>query len=276
MSHLLELCDVSKTFGPGSCEDGLAAPPHRGSNGHARRDAVRALDGVSFQVNEGEALAIVGESGAGKSTLLRLLLGELAPDGGAAWFRDDAQTTDLFALNALERQRFNDTHIGVVHQNPMDGLRFDVTAGGNIAERVLVGGSRSYRDIRQRAGALFERTGLPIERIDEKPGAFSGGMRQRVQIARALVTRPALLLLDEVTSALDPTARASVIDLLIELQDELSVTMVVVTHDFALAQALARQTIVMHGGRVCEAGLTDQVLEDPQHPHTQALVAANQ
>lgn len=277
MTTVLDVRRVSKTFGRGcaACPAG-GQDVGGGTKTCAGCSAVTALDGVSLKVQRGEALAIVGESGAGKSTLLRILLGELAPDEGQAVFQAGGQVIDLFTLSALERQRFNDSKLGVVHQNPIDGLQFDVTAGGNIAERVLMSGSRSYRDIRCKTAQLFEQTGLPLHRVDEKPSAFSGGMRQRVQIARALVTRPDLLLLDEVTSALDPTARAAVIDLLVGLQDEISATMLVVTHDFALARALARQTVVLHQGRVCEAGLTDQVLEDPQHAHTQALVAACQ
>ncbi|MCK4488159.1 MAG: ATP-binding cassette domain-containing protein, partial [Desulfobacterales bacterium] len=157
---------------------------------------------------------------------------------------------------------------------PHLGLNFGISAGGNIAEikaqvRVLV-----YTDIRSRARDLLQRTEVPQDRMDDLPGRFSGGMQQGVQIAKALATNPPPLFLDEVTTGLDVSVQASILDLMIELQDRLKTTMIAVTHDLGVIRLLAGRTIVMKNGRIIEAGLTDQILEDPQHAYTQRLVAS--
>ena len=136
-------------------------------------------------------------------------------------------------------------------------------------------GQRDYSYIRHRASELLERAEVPSHRMDELPGSFSGGMQQRVQIAKALATEPDILFLDEVTTGLDLSVQAKILDLILELQQTLSISMIVVTHDLGVVRTLADRTLVMQHGRVIESGLTDQVLEDPQHAYTQQLVASS-
>jgi putative phosphonate transport system ATP-binding protein len=162
----------------------------------------------------------------------------------------------------------------MVYQNPNLGLNFGISAGGNIAERLLMNDLNHYGDIRRRASELLTRTDVMVSRMDESPKQFSGGMQQRVQIAKALATRPPLLYLDEVTTGLDLSVQARILDLILEIQHELGTAMIVVTHDLGVIRLLASRTLVMKYGRVIESGLTDQILEDPQHAYTQQLVAS--
>lgn len=237
--------------------------------------AVVALAGVSFALHAGEILGVMGESGSGKSTLVRLLHLDDRPTAGRATYRDAGRSQDLFALDAARARWLQHHRFAMVHQNPHLGLNFGVSAGGNIAERLLCSGVTSYGRIRARAEQLLARTEVPRSRIDHTPGAFSGGMQQRLQIARALAPDPQLILLDEVTTGLDLSVQARILDLVLEIQRESGVAMIVVTHDLGVIRLLAGRTLVMRHGRVVEAGLTDQILEDPQHPYTQQLVASS-
>mgnify|MGYP001269210199 FL=1 len=162
----------------------------------------------------------------------------------------------------------------MVYQNPHLGLNFNVSAGGNIAERLLMSDLVNYKAIRERALDLLSRTEVLADRIDDSPKKFSGGMQQRVQIAKALATQPPLLFLDEVTTGLDLSVQARILDLILEIQQELKTAMVVVTHDLGVIRLLTSRAMVMKYGRVIETGLTDQILEDPQHAYTQRLVAS--
>jgi putative phosphonate transport system ATP-binding protein len=166
------------------------------------------------------------------------------------------------------------TDWGYVHQNPADGLRMDVSAGANVGERLMALGERHYGRIRQEAAQWLSRVEMQEDRIDESPATFSGGMRQRLQIARNLVTRPRLVFMDEPTSGLDVSVQAKLLDLLRTLTHQLHLASVIVTHDLAVARLLAHRMMVMKDGRVVEQGLTDQVLDDPQHPYTQLLVSS--
>jgi putative phosphonate transport system ATP-binding protein len=164
--------------------------------------------------------------------------------------------------------------MGIVYQNPHLGLRMQVSSGGNIAERLVGAGWRNIARMRQRSAELLERTEIPVARMDEPPCNFSGGMQQRVQIAKALSNNPLLLFLDEVTTGLDVSVQARVLDLIRNLQRELKLSIVVVSHDLGVIRLLTKRTIVMKQGRIVETGLTDQILEDPQHPYTQILVSS--
>jgi len=164
--------------------------------------------------------------------------------------------------------------MGMVYQNPREGLNLQITAGGNIAERLLAVRWRRVADIRDRASQYLRRTEVPLDRMDDLPARFSGGMQQRVQIAKALASEPELVLLDELTTGLDVSVQAGVLDMVRGLQHRTGLTMVIVSHDLAVIRLLAARTIVMKDGRIVEAGLTDQVLEDPQHPYTQLLVSS--
>jgi putative phosphonate transport system ATP-binding protein len=230
---------------------------------------------ISFDLYEGEVMAVVGESGSGKSTLLRLLAMQARPDSGCVRYRmRDGVTRDLGALGEAELRFLARTDWGFVHQDPKLGLRMAVSAGANVGERLMAVGWRHYGRIRQTATDWLERVEIETARIDDRPDVYSGGMRQRLQIARNLVTQPRLVLMDEPTSGLDVSVQARLLDLLRNLVAELKLSAVIVTHDLAVARLLSHRIMVMKAGEVIETGLTDQVLDDPQEPYTQLLVAS--
>jgi putative phosphonate transport system ATP-binding protein len=186
----------------------------------------------------------------------------------------DGRFPDLAELGEAERRFLMRTDWGFVHQNPADGLRMRVSAGANVGERLMAVGQRHYGDIRRTASDWLERVEIAAGRIDDKPVTFSGGMRQRLQIARNLVTHPRLIFMDEPTGGLDVSVQARVLDLLRALVADLGLSVVIVTHDLAVARLLSQRMIVMKSGRIVEQGLTDRVLDDPHHPYTQLLVAS--
>ena len=230
---------------------------------------------VGFELWPGEVIAVVGESGAGKTTLLKCLSGQVEPDDGEAIYAlRDGRQVDVFTLSEAEQRRLLRTDWGIIHQNPRDGLRFGVSAGANVGERLMEIGARHYGDIRQEAADWLTRLEVDPARMDDLPSTFSGGMQQRLQIARNLVTRPRLVFMDEPTGGLDVSVQARLLDLLRTLVREMNLAAILVTHDLAVARLLADRLMVMRGGEVVECGLTDQVLDDPQHPYTQLLVAS--
>ncbi|WP_062011927.1 phosphonate C-P lyase system protein PhnK [Aureimonas sp. AU4] len=230
---------------------------------------------VSFDLWPGEVLAIVGESGSGKTTLLHCLSARLEPTAGTVRYRmRDGETRDLATLTEAERRFLMRTDWGFVHQNPADGLRMRVSAGANVGERLMAVGERHYGRLREAAGDWLGRVEIDAGRIDDRPTEFSGGMRQRLQIARNLVTHPRLVFMDEPTGGLDVSVQARVLDLLRGLVADLGLSVVIVTHDLAVARLLSQRMIVMRGGEIVEEGLTDRVLDDPHHPYTQLLVAS--
>jgi putative phosphonate transport system ATP-binding protein len=242
------------------------------SKAYGGRPACRA---VSLTVDEGEVLAIVGESGSGKSTLLNLLSGRLKADDGAVRYRmRDGVTRDIATLSEAERRLLMRTDWGFVHQDATHGLRMNVSAGGNIGERLMAIGDRRYSNIRDTAANWLARVEIGVDRIDDKPTAYSGGMRQRLQIARNLVTAPRLVFMDEPTGGLDVSVQARLLDLIRGLVADLGLAVVLVTHDLAVARLLSHRLIVMKQGEIIETGLTDRVLDDPQAPYTQLLVSS--
>ncbi len=245
-------------------------------HGVTRRFAARtAVDDVSFELHAGEVLAIVGESGSGKTTLLECLSARQKPDAGSVEFLTRHEgMADIFAMSEAARRLLARTDWGYVHQHAAEGLRMNVSAGANVGERLMSLAERHYGRIREEAANWLERVEMEAERMDDSPKTFSGGMRQRLQIARNLVTRPRLVFMDEPTSGLDVSVQAKLLDLLRSLTRQLSLAAIVVTHDLAVARLLAHRMMVMKGGRVVETGLTDQVLDDPRHPYTQLLVAS--
>ena len=236
---------------------------------------IAAVDGVSLKVFPGEILAIVGESGSGKTTLLRCLAGEERLDSGhVSYDLEGRGLVRLADLDEAKRRILARSEWGFIHQNPRDGLRLAVSAGGNIGERMMMAGRRHYGEIRQTAEDWMRRVEMAPERIDDKPRGFSGGMQQRLQIARNLVSGPRLVFMDEPTGGLDVSVQARLLDLLRALSRDLGLAVVLVTHDLGVARMLADRLLVMRQGRIVEEGLTDQVLDDPQHPYSQLLVAS--
>lgn len=235
---------------------------------------VRALQDVSATVYPGEVLGIVGESGSGKSTFLRCLNLEETPDSGSYTLDLPDVQGNLFDLDRFARRMLCATKIGIVYQNPHLGLLMKHSSSGNVAERLLVAGERRFAVLRDKARAALDASEFPLSRMDAPPIELSGGMQQRVQLAKAIALEPALLLLDEPTTGLDVSVQALVLDTLKRLQQERKITMVIVSHDLGVIRTLADRVMVMKGGRVVEAGLADQVFQDPQHAYTQQLVHA--
>jgi putative phosphonate transport system ATP-binding protein len=273
MKPILSVNGLSKIHGRGCSQCVVCTGPQYETNICKWCGSVVAVHDVSFNVLPGEILGIMGESGSGKSTVVKTLYFDEDATAGSATFHDESDW-NLFELNAAKRRWLRNHKFGMVYQNPHLGLNFNVSAGGNIAERLLMSDITHYAGIRARATELLLRTEVLSERMDDSPRKFSGGMQQRVQIAKALATRPPMLFLDEVTTGLDLSVQARILDLILEIQHELQTSMVVVTHDLGVIRLLSSRVLVMKYGRVIEAGLTDQILEDPQHAYTQRLVAS--
>jgi putative phosphonate transport system ATP-binding protein len=230
---------------------------------------------ISFDLYPGEVMGIVGESGSGKSTLLSCMAGHLTPDAGAVRF--DTRVgglRDTVTMSEPERRMLGRTDWAYVHQHARDGLRMNVSAGGNVGERLMAVNARHYGEIRDKATDWLGRVEINADRIDDRPTAFSGGMQQRLQIARNLVTGPRLVFMDEPTGGLDVSVQARLLDLLRGLVREMNLSAIIVTHDLAVVRLLADRLMVMKDGRVVETGLTDQVLDDPQHAYSQLLVSS--
>jgi putative phosphonate transport system ATP-binding protein len=249
---LLKMRDISKRFGD-----------------------VRALRHVDATVYPGEVMGIVGESGSGKSTLLRMMNLEDTPDSGDYALRlPGREDQNLFDLARYERRMLCARHIGIVYQNPHLGLLMKHSSSGNVAERLLIAGERSFDVLRDKAREALDASEFPLDRMDARPIELSGGMQQRVQLAKAIALEPALLLLDEPTTGLDVSVQALVLDTLKRLQRDRRITMVLVSHDLGVIRTMADRVMVMRHGEVVEQGLADQVFQDPQHPYTQQLVHA--
>jgi len=272
---LLRVENLTKIYGEPNENTLSKTGPLFNSNICPETGSIVACANISFDLYPGEVLGVVGESGSGKSTLVKLLYFDMERTAGSAFLKPylEGKTNILEVSN--QKKRFIRNHLlGMVYQNPRDGLNFGFTSGGNIAEKLIMAGQMHVGKIRERASGLLTKTEVPVLRMDDRPGAFSGGMQQRVQIAKAIANNPPLLFLDEVTTGLDVSVQAKVLDLIRELQQDLGIAMIVVSHDLSVIRMLTDRTLVMKDGRIVESGLTDQILQDPQHPYSQLLVSS--
>ena len=266
---VLSVRNLTVRYGEGCphCKESLEKNrcPHCGT--------VWAANDLSLDVFPGEVLGIVGESGSGKSTLMQSLYFDLTPTSGSAFLKlyEDGKKS-IWDASAAEKRLIKNTMMGMVYQNPIRGLRMDYSAASNIAEKIIAAGSRNAGQMTARAKELLEAVEILTSRMSEAPKNFSGGMQQRVQISKALANNPSLLLLDEVTTGLDLSVQARVLDLIRKIRAKYGISILLVSHDLAVIRMLADRTIVMLDGKIIESGLTDQILEDPQHAYTQQLV----
>lgn len=270
---VLSLHNMTKCFGNGCtfCRDPRNLPEENNRCPHC--GSIWACRNIGFELYEGEILGIVGESGSGKSSLIRSLYFDTPVTGGSATlaaYRNGA--SDIFKESAQQKRFIRNYMMGMVYQNPWIGLKMNFSSGGNIAEKLIAAGNFNVHQMRKRASDLLNHVEIPLTRMDEAPIRFSGGMQQRVQISKALANNPPILLLDEVTTGLDLSVQARVLDLIRRIQRESRTAMIVVSHDLGVIRMLADRTIVMKQGLCVETGLTDQILEDPHHSYTQLLV----
>ena len=230
---------------------------------------VHAIDGISFSIAEGETLGLVGESGCGKSTTGKAILKLIEPTAGAILWR--GQRIDRFGNRAMRNLR---RELQAVFQDPYSSLNPRMRAVDIVAEPIRNLGLAGRAEARERVAALFERVGLRRDQMVKFPYEFSGGQRQRLGIARALAPQPKLIVCDEPVSALDVSVQAQVVNLLMDLQSELRVSYLFIAHDLAVVQHISHRVAVMYLGKIVE--LTDKasLFENPQHPYTEALLAA--
>lgn len=270
---ILKVRNLRKQFGHGCSHCASLEQAQLEKNYCTQCGTVYAVRDVSLDLYPGEILGIVGESGSGKSTLMQCLYFDTDVSSGEAYIETPALAGhNVFALSAQQKRAIRNHDYGMVYQNPVHGLKMDFSSVGNIAEKLIAAGNRHVGDMEAVSGRLLENVHIPLHRMKEEPRNFSGGMQQRVQIAKALSNNPPILFLDEVTTGLDLSVQANVLDLIKQIQRELGISMVVVSHDLAVIRMLADRTVVMLNGEIIEQGLTDQVLEDPQHEYTQQLV----
>lgn len=275
---VLQIKNLSKIFGNG-CQKCLEL-----TGAHDNRsicpvcNSVVGVNSVNLELKKGEVLGIVGESGSGKSTLLQLIYQDQKATFGEIFVEnytsDDGKPKNIIEANLNDMNYLRNILMSMIYQNPRLGLNYRFSAGGNIAEKIIGSGNKSYDKIRQKAEYFLEKTEIPVSRIDDYPDRFSGGQQQRIQISKALSSNPTLLLLDEPTTGLDLSVQARILDLIKVLQKEIGFSMVIVSHDLGVIKHLTDITVVMKNGQIVERGLTDQILEDPQHPYTQLLVSS--
>ncbi len=258
MTAVMEAVGVSKHF-----------PSRRGLFG-ADRGTVRAVDDISFAIEPGHTLGVVGESGCGKTTTAKLVLGLESPTGGAIRF----EGRDLTALDTVGRRQYRKS-VQAVFQDPFASLNPRMRISAIIAEPLVTNEIITSADVRHRVMELLDLVGLSRQSADLFPHEFSGGQRQRIAIARALSLSPKLVVLDEPVSALDVSIRAQILNLLRDLQDELGLSYFFIAHDLAAVAHMSHTIAVMYLGRIVECGDARSVATDPQHPYTRALFAAS-
>lgn len=236
-------------------------PPRRRGTGR-----VVAVDDVSLRLQPGDSLGLVGESGCGKSTIARVIVGEVVPESGSVLVGE--------APVGVKRNRAARRHVQMVFQDPTSSLNPRLRVGDVLDELLRVHGMASRKEREARYRQLLAEVGLPAEVLAVRPGVLSGGQRQRVSIARALAVGPDILVADEITSALDVSIQAQVLELLLRLRQDLGLSMLFISHNLAVVRQVCDRVAVMYLGRIVEEGTTEQIFADPRHPYTQLLLAS--
>ena len=251
----------------------------RGLSKHFRLDNKRngrvfkAVEDVNFDVRRGQTVGIVGESGSGKTTCARTILRALEPTTGSALFTNNDRTVDLATLSDRQLKPLR-REMQMIFQDPFSSLNPRMTVGDIIAEPLVIHRIGNRDERRSRVVEMLERVGLEAGHRNRYPHAFSGGQRQRIGIARALILRPALVVADEAVSALDVSVRARVLDLLKELQEEMGLTYLFVSHDLSVVRQVCDYILVMRRAQIVEMGSTCEIFDNPQHPYTRGLLSA--
>ena len=272
---LLKVENLAKIYGEPNEKSIELTGPIYNSNICPETEAIVACANINFTLYRGEVLGVVGESGSGKSTISKILYFDEEHTNGNVYLNGYKDGKANLLEESNQSKRFLRNHkMGMVYQNPRDGLKFKFSSGGNIAEKLFMAGNFHVENVRSRSAELLTSTEVPVARMDESPEIFSGGMQQRVQISKAIANNPPLLFLDEVTTGLDVSVQAKVLDMIRKLQQDLSIAMIVVSHDLGVIRMLTDRTLVLKNGRIVESGLTDQILQDPQHVYTQLLVSS--
>lgn len=240
-----------------------------------KRNSVKAVDGVSFEVNKGEVFGLVGESGSGKTTTGRAIIGLYPITEGRIWFKDRL----IASAYREDREELNNNKelakgIQMIFQDPVASLNPRMTIGESVAEGLIIRGGMSSKEIRERVEETLRLVGLRPEYLSRYPHEFSGGQRQRIGIARALIVNPELIIADEPVSALDVSVQAQVINLLKELCEKLSLTVLFVAHDLSVVKYLSDRIAVMRNGKILEQASSDELFAYPLHPYTKSLLSA--
>ena len=258
---LLDVRDIKKYF---PIQRGLL----RRTVGH-----VKAVDGVSFQIREGETLGLVGESGCGKTTTGRMVLRASKPTAGEIWFRHEGRMQDLTPMSRGQLKQIR-RDMQVIFQDPFSSLNPRMTVLEIISEPLVIHGMRDGDQLKTRVRELLEMVGLRVQHMNRFPHAFSGGQRQRIGVARALALNPKLIVADEPVSALDVSIQAQVLNLLKDLQTELGLAYLFVSHDLSVVEHISDRVAVMYLGGIVETAPAQQLYASPKHPYTEALLSA--
>ncbi|NUW02987.1 MULTISPECIES: ABC transporter ATP-binding protein [unclassified Streptomyces] len=242
---------------------------------HTREGVAKAVNGVNYSVAEGETLAVLGESGSGKSVTAQAVMGilDMPPGkiaGGEILFKDQ----DLLKLKPDERRKIRGQEMAMIFQDALSSLNPVLTVGQQLGEMFVVHRGMSHKDAKAKAVELMDRVRIPAakERVGQYPHQFSGGMRQRIMIAMAMALEPSLIIADEPTTALDVTVQAQVMDLLAELQRELNMGLILITHDLGVVADVADKIAVMYAGRIVETAPVHEIYKAPAHPYTKGLL----